>query len=117
MKTRPWLVCLLAAVVLGGVALAVLTGGEAEAGFTSQKTKELVDYLKTDAPFNQKLMALDALRKKSESGIEGELEKIAKGSDKELAVFAATALGKKKSSDAKKKLKSILENTKIDTSG
>jgi hypothetical protein len=103
---------LLAATVLAG-ALFLFPGGPAEAGFTSESTEDLVDYVKSDAALNLRLMALDAIRKKSESGIETELEKIAKGKDTVIAVYACTTLGRKKSSKAKTALQAIVEDTKL----
>jgi len=104
--------------LLGAIAItaALIIGNapkQAEAGFTSEKVKALVSYLEGGSPYNLKLQALEALRKKTDSGVEGELEKIAKGKDTRLAVAATTALGRKKTTKAKTSLKGLLENTKL----
>jgi hypothetical protein len=92
--------------LLAAVAPILVSGWKrAEAGFTSESKDALVKYLESDAAFNLKLMALDALRKKTSSGIEDELEDLAAGDDLPLAIYATTALGKKKTSDAKASLK------------
>jgi len=103
---------LLAAAGLAG-ALLLFPGGPAEAGFTSESTEKLVDYVKSDAALKLRLMALDALRKKTETGIETELSKIASGKDSVTAVYACSALGRKKTSKAKTKLKALVEDTKL----
>ncbi len=114
MKGRTILLCLAGAgVILAAVFLAP-SSREAEAGYSSDTVKELVSYLEGDAAFNLKLQALDALRKKTDTGVESDLEKLAKGDDVKLAIFVTTALGKKGTADAKKKLKSLLENGDLD---
>jgi len=113
MGRRVGVVLIVAALAVATVLVIGKAPREAEAGFTSEKVKSLVSYLGSGAPHNLKLMALDALRKKTDSGVEGELEKIAKGKDTRLAVAATTALGRKKSTTAKTRLKGLLENKKL----
>ena len=45
--------------------------------------------------------------------VDAELLAIAKGSDFRMAVYATTALGKRKTSTSKAKLKAVMENTKL----
>jgi hypothetical protein len=116
MAKRLGLVLLFGALVFAGALFLGKGGREAEAGFTSEATRELVAYLNADGPFNRKLMALEALRQKTETGIEAELVKLAKGSNTRLAVMATTALGRKKSGAAKTALKSLLESEKLNVS-
>ncbi len=108
-------------VVVGAMVLALCAGvaywlatPKALASGSSEKVDKLVDYLEGDAALTLKLTALETLRKLTDRGVEDGLEKIAKGSDTELAVFATTALGRKKTTAAKKKLKSLLENGKLE---
>jgi hypothetical protein len=99
------------------VALALLflggTEEPAEAGFTGESEAALVEYLEGGAPHNLKLMAIDALRKKSGTSADAALEELARGSDVRLAIASTTALGKRATSGSKAKLKSILEDDEL----
>jgi len=113
MKAKHWIPCLLAVLVAGGALWLFLTPGEAEAG-SSSKTSEIVAYLKGDAPMNLKLCALNDLRKIDETGVEAAVEGLARGSDRRLAIYACTALGKKKTTVAKTKLKGLVGSSSTD---
>jgi len=113
MKLKRALVGLLLVAILGTATLLVVQPKEAQAGFRSEDTEDLVAYLEGDAALNLKLMALDALRRKTESGIEADIDGVARGDDLRLALFATTALGKKGTSTAKTKLKGIVEDGEL----
>lgn len=115
MKARIVVSGALVLLLAGGAWIALLTG-EAQADFGSEKVAALVDYIKGKHPDNRKLCAIEALRKKTDSGVEAELAKLAKSGDGVVAVACTTALGRKGGSTAKKELKSILESTKVATS-
>lgn len=105
----------LLAVVAGGL-LVYLTRESAQADFTSSDVKDLAAYLAGNHPANLELCALCALRKKTDSGVEAALEKVAKKGDPLVAIAACTQLGQKGTSDAKDDLKSILTDTDLDVS-
>jgi hypothetical protein len=100
---------------LVGVTLCLVLQPEpAQASLSSKKVSELVDYVgDDDVALSLRLVALEVLRKKTDSTVEGELEKLATGSEFTIAVFATTALAKKKTTSAKKRLKGILTSTKL----
>ena len=96
--------------------LVVPLGGE-PAVASLPETATLDDYgtyITGPAPLNLRLMALEKLRKKSDSGVVAQLDAIAKGDDKRIAIYATTALGKVKTTAAKAKLKALLESTSVD---
>jgi hypothetical protein len=104
----------LTAVVLTAVVFAVLvTNRPAAADFTDKTVAELSSFITSGASLNLRLMALDAMRKKSSTAIDDELVKIAKGSDLRIAIYSATALGKRKTTTSKSKLLSLLADTKV----
>jgi hypothetical protein len=107
------ILCLLLA---GGIGFVVLEPQPVEAGFTSEEVEDLVDVASdSGVALCRRLMALDAIRKKTDSGIEAELVKLAKEGDFRIAVFACTALGKKKTTDAKAGLKTLVSTTTLKT--
>ena len=77
------ILCLL---LVGGVFFITFQSQEVEASFTSDDVEELVEYLESDTAYNLKLMAVDALRKKKDTGVEKEHETLATGDDFKLAV-------------------------------
>ena len=115
MRARVWLPCLCTALVVGGLVLLVLPREQAEAGFTSEATKDIVKFLKSGAAQNLKMQALEALRRSSDSGIEAELESLARGSDRLLAVYSCTTLGRKNTTAAKSSLKALFQSGATDT--
>lgn len=115
MKARVLVPGVLVVLLVGG-AIFLLLPKAATADFTSDSLTDLVAYVKGDHPDNLKLCALRALRKKTDSGVETELGKLAKATKGMVAIAATTQLGAKKSDDAKKELKSILTDTKVATS-
>lgn len=114
MRARVWVPCLFTALVVGGLVLLVLPREQAEAGFTSEATKDLVKYAKSGAALNLRLQALEAIRKRNETGIEAELESLARGSDRVLAVYSCTTLGRKNTTAAKSSLKALFESGSTD---
>lgn len=114
-KRALWIPIALGAVAV--LAFLLIPGGEeaAEAGFSDEGVEDLVAYVKSDASWNLRLQALEALRKKDADGIEGELDDLARGSDLRLAVAATTSMGRMTGSTAKSKLKKILEAKSLDT--
>lgn len=100
--------------VVAAVAALILSPGEeaAEAGFETEDLSELLAYVKSDAAWNLRLCALEAMQKKS--GSEEKLSDLAAEGDVRLAVYACTFLGRKKSTEAKARLKSVLESTSLD---
>lgn len=108
-----WARMALGVVLLGGLAFLVFPPRPAEADLSSEKTAKLVKYLGSKAPLNLKLLALEILRQRS--GTETDLSKLARGSDVKLAIFATTALGRKKTSAAKEKLKGLLDLASLST--
>ena len=67
--------------------------GEALADPTpSKKVLDLVAEIQSDRALNLRLMALEKLRKLSDTGVEAELAKLAKGKDLALAAFATRAM-------------------------
>lgn len=111
MRRRTLILGAVASVAVAG-ALALLSPvDEAEASFTSDSVKELTAYLQGGHALNLKLMALDALRQKSDTGVESAIETIAKGKDARLAVYATTQLGKKGTETARTKLKGLVMNS------
>ncbi len=115
MRASNWL--LGASVILlltaGGIFL-FATGG-AQAGTASDEAKALVAFIESGAASNLRLCALNDLKALDEDAVEAELEKIAKGDDLFIATFATTTLGRRKTTAARKSLKSLLENTSLDT--
>ncbi len=85
----------------------------AAADFADESVSDLAKYVQSGAALNLRLMALEALRKKTGTTIDGELLAIAKGTDFRMAVYSCTALGKRKTSTSKAQLKKVLENTKL----
>ena len=115
MKTKLWLPCLVVISAAGGALFLASSGEEAEASFTSEATKDLVKFAKSGASLNLRLQAIQALVEKTETGIEAELEGIAKNGDRRIAIFACTALGKRRSSAAKSSLKNLFQSTSLST--
>lgn len=114
MRARVWVPCLFTALLVGGLVLLALPRERAEAGFTSKSTQKLVKFLKSGAAPNLKMQALEVVRKRDESGIEAALVSLAKGSDRVLAIYCTTALGKRGGSASKDALKSLFESTSTD---
>ena len=117
---RRFLVVVLPLLLASGVAgllWLAASGGPAAAGTASDFGKaansELVKYVQGGAALNLRLMALEALRKKS--GSTSELVTIARGDDLAIAVYGCAALGRQKTSDAKTALKDLVTSTKLGT--
>jgi hypothetical protein len=105
----------LVAVVAVGWLVPLLREEPAEAALSS--TASLDDYGKYvtgSAPLNLRLMALDKLRKKTDSGVEAQLDAVARSDNKVIAIYATGALGRKKTASAKAKLKALLESASVD---
>ena len=102
-----------ALIVLIGSALVLGSNRSAVADFSDQSISDLGKYVQTGSAINLRLMALEQLRKKTGTTVDSELLAIAKGSDFKMAVYATTALGKRKTSTSKAKLQAVLENTKL----
>ena len=85
----------------------------ASADFADESVSDLAKYVQSGAALNLRLMALEALRKKTGTTVDGELLSVARGSDFRIAIYATTALGKRKTSTSKAKLKAVLENTSL----
>ena len=81
--------------------------------FAKDSLSDLGKYVVGDKPLNLRLVALEQLRKKS--GSESQLKTVALGNEKAMAIFATTALGKKKTTAAKTALKDVLESTSAAT--
>jgi len=118
MRTRILLLGLLALFLVGGLCF-VLLRGEAEAGLSSDLAEssvtDLRKYVEGGAAPNLKMLALETMRKSSDAGVEDELVTIAKGRDLRMAIYAATTLGRRKSSDSKSALKDLVTNGKLGT--
>ena len=119
---RRVLVVILAALVVGGAAgLAwfLFRPVPAEAGlasdFEEQSVSDLAAYVQGPAAIGLRLMALEALRKKTDSGVDDALTTIARGQDLRIAIHASTALGKQKSSSSKSALRDLVTDDKLDS--
>ena len=116
MSLRRIAVGILCLFLAGGIGFVVFQPEPVEAGFTSEEVEDLVEYVSdSGVSLNLRLVALEALRKKTDSGVEAELEKLAKGDDFRIAVYSCTALGKRKSSGAKSRLKTLVSTTTLKT--
>ena len=111
MRVKIVLLCAVAVVALIVAGQMSRDRGEALADPTpSKKVLDLVAEIQGGGPINRRLMALDQLRKLTDTGVESELEKIATGTDTALAAFATRALGRRKTGTAKSKLKGMVES-------
>jgi len=105
-----WFVVL---ILLVGSAFLFGSPKPASADFADQSVSDLAEYVQSGAALNLRLMALEALRKETGTTVDGELLAIAKGTEFRIAIYATTALGKRKTSSSKAQLKKVLENTKL----
>jgi hypothetical protein len=115
MRWRVGVLCLAAVLAVGVVLVLALPREEARAGaatdFAQSDNADLVKYVQGGAALNRRLVALEVLRKKA--GSTADLVDIAGGKNAVLAVYAAGALGKQKTSDSKAALKDLVTNTKL----
>ena len=99
-RLRIVVLSLLAVSLLGGAWL-LFRPAPAEAGlssdFAAASVTDLRDYVEGRASLNLRLMALDALRRKTDSGVDDALGAIAGGTDLRVAIMSTTALGKRRS--------------------
>lgn len=102
-----------ALIVLVGAALVLGSPKPAEADFADQSVSDLAKYVQSGNALNLRLLALEQLRLKTGTSVDDELLAIAKGSDFRIAIYSCTALGKRKTSTSKTKLKAVLENTSL----
>jgi hypothetical protein len=118
MRWKVGIPCLVALLSAGVVFFCVRGQEVARAGSSSDELKKLVKYLKGDAAFNLKLMAIQKVvdEKATDGTVEDELMALAKGGDEKLAIFCASALGRRGGSAAKDKLKSLVTNDELGTS-
>jgi hypothetical protein len=114
MKKRVWVPCLAAVLAAAVVTVLALPREEARAGSSSDELTKLVNYVKGDAAFNLKLQAIQKIvtQKATDGTVEDELETLAKGGDEKLAIYCASALGRRGGSAAKDKLKSLVTDEK-----
>ena len=106
----PWLLMLL---FITGVVVLGLSEKPASADFSDESISDLARYVQSGNALSLRLMALEELKNKTGTTVDDELLAIAKGSDFRMAVYATTALGKRKTSTSKAKLKMVLENSKL----
>jgi hypothetical protein len=100
--------------LVGGTLFLVLQPEPAEASFTSEKLSALAKYAANDdTAWNLRLMAIHAMVHRRESGVETALANLASSSELKLAVAGTTALGKKKTTAAKTKLKGLVTSSKL----
>ena len=100
-------------IVLVGSAMLLGSPKPASADFADQSVSDLAKYVQSGAALNLRLCALQTLVDSEGSTVDAELLAIAKGSDFKMAVYATTALGKRKTSTSKAQLKKVLENTSL----
>jgi hypothetical protein len=115
MRWRVWVPCLAAVLAAGVVVVLALPREEARAGSSSDEVRKLVAYVKGDAARNLKLQTLQKLveQNSTDSSVEDALESLAKGSDEVIAIYSASALGRRGGSDGRKKLESLVTNEKL----
>ncbi len=105
---------LLAAVI---VLLLPLPREEVRAGtasnFAERSVSSLTAYVQSSAALNLRLVALEALRRKD--GSTDDLAALVKGADVPLAVYAASALGRQATEDARSALKDLVTESKAAT--
>ena len=102
-----------ALILLVGSAFLFGSPKPASADFADRSVSDLVKYVQSGNALNLRLCALQTLVDSEGSTVDAELLAIAKGSDFRMAVYATTALGKRKTSTSKAQLKKVLENTNL----
>ena len=110
---RTSLMWLSALILVIGSALLFGSQRPAAADFSDRSVSDLAKYVQSGNALNLRLCALQTLVDSEGSTVDAELLAIAKGSDFKMAVYATTALGKRKTSTSKAQLKKVLENTSL----
>jgi len=118
-RARTVMVVLSALVVaVGGGGLRLLfeppparAGTAAESG--DRSVSDLTSFVQSSAALNLRLMALETLRR--QDGVTDALAGLAKGKDPALAAFAATALGRQGTSEARSALRDLVTESTAST--
>jgi hypothetical protein len=112
-RLRIVVLSLLAVSLLGGAWL-LFRPAPAEAGlasdFAEASLTDLTKYVQGPAALSLRLMALDAIRRRTDSGVDDALVAIAGSTDLRVAIISTTALGKRRS---KSTLKDLVTDGKL----